>query len=690
MATEKVSAGSAGLGARRLRRPPAVVLGMAVVALVLTAGPTGALGSAVHFAAGPSEPLGPRFASAPLPSAARSWGHPLANVSNYSWCDPLPPRVNVVNLGVNFSFVVTPSNGSGYGPLNFTWNTTVLGGGLPPYQMEIWIWQPVWEYSTPVGPPNSSSTNLGAYSFNSSAFAGNVTLLDAGMYLVFVEVGDASCSQVSGDWTTLHVWSHPVGDSFWVSAPSGNLTVPANVTYSVRTVPNYPSNWSVIWEPSYLFSNNTTTDQHVYYLPGAYFATACAVEASGVFYTCATSNHSVDVVGPGLVATSVRVAGALAPTNLTFSASVANASALPNGTVLWITANNGTNDSVNFSQNGSVNLTERVPCGPPTTYVPPSGKCTWVAWVDLIAPPGSPDQGALGQLPIFANVSAPGGPANWYPTVSYSYGPTNTTAAPLNLTLNVSLANGLGPYTYSWLALGRSTVNVTGAFYQPLAANGSGWNGSRLAFTIPLNYSGVYWVELVVGDSDGNVLAYALPLVFVAYAPVAPPGPSGPLAVQASSSYAAGTAITSGSVSFIATASSGRGPYTVQWAFGDGAYASSILGQEVTHTYTHSGTYGPTVTVTDGYGRTVSVLLPRVTVVLVSGSGATHGAPAAAPSALARVMGLLPPWGWFGLAAVLSVVGYLLTRREIGREGERLVQELERSSDPSGRDGSSP
>src|SRR4029077_8807858 len=48
-------------------------------------------------------------------------------------CSLLPPNATIGSYGLNLSVLSTPANGTGPGPLNFTWNASVSDGGLPPY-----------------------------------------------------------------------------------------------------------------------------------------------------------------------------------------------------------------------------------------------------------------------------------------------------------------------------------------------------------------------------------------------------------------------------------------------------------------------------------------------------------------------------------------------------------------------------
>src|SRR4029077_11381812 len=65
---------------------------------------------------------------------------------------------------------------------------------------------------------------------------------------------------------------------------------------------------------------------------------------------------------------------------------------------------------------------------------------------------------------------------------------------------------------------------------------------------------------------------------------------------------------------FPADAQGGTGPYTVQWAFGDGTYGSSVLGAPWTRVYGVLGTFVPRVTITDARGDVATATLEPVTV----------------------------------------------------------------------------
>ena len=629
--------------------------------------------------------VGPASSVPDRPLASPSWGAPArshgtapeaaampsrsilpsGNGTNLSWCDPLPPFLDVPNLGVNFSVAISPGNGSGAGPLNLSWNITVGGGGLPPYEARVWVWQPIWQYF---------ASNYTAFNFNSSQFQGNVTLTTPGAYWAYFEVGDSSCTQVSGDWVPVHVWNALGAHPLVLSANSTGGTAPLAVTYSANSS-NIPANWSVLWTTQALYSNNTTFVEHEYYLPGTYEANACLVEPDGQFYTCAVSPN-VTVSGPSPVNVASVVTPGPMPEQVTFWANASGTPALPNGTLMWLTASNGTNDTFNSSTNGSVSLRESVACGPPFTFVPPTGTCTWIAVLDLIGPPGSANSGALGNLVIPVVVRANGSFVSWYPTVSTSYGPTNG-SAPLNVSLNVTATNGVGPYALSWTALGRASVLLNGSFYLPLNGSRTGWNGSTLSVVLPLNLTGVYFVTLVVNDANGNTLPFALPLVTVGYV-LAP----APLNVFAAETALATNATVGTSVSFEISVTGGLGPYQVQWAFGDGSYASSAPTSTVVHAYATSGTYHPTIRVVDGRGDAFVSVLPAIEVLFSVAPHVTpHSTPVTPPSPAKTPSGPgTVNWAQFAMTAAVSAglagVGALLVRWEWRREGDELVAGL--------------
>ncbi|MCI4328599.1 MAG: PKD domain-containing protein, partial [Thermoplasmata archaeon] len=341
----------------------------------------------------------------------------------------------------------------------------------------------------------------------------------------------------------------------------------------------------------------------------------------------------------------------------------------------------------NYSSNSTIRLTEQAGCGFPwNSEIAPTGNCTFSAHFSLLGSGAQPDGGHLGSLVLYFNLTANGTPSTWYPTVTYSYGPL-TGSAPLNLSLNLSAAHGVAPYYYDYLVLGRSSGAPNATAFGPYYRVGYGWNGSAVSFVIPLNATGYYWGTVFIADTANNWVSDALPLINLGNVTI-----PAPLRVDATETNATVPSPGRGAgVAFEASTLGGRGPFEVQWQFGDGAFASSLPGQSIQHVYTVSGTYQPTVTITDALGHAVVTTLPTVTVTVTAPP--THSTPpkGTEPPPSPTVGSAPSPsiaWtqvaGAAGVAIALVVLGALLVRREVGRAGEELVAGLTPTGPPPG------
>jgi hypothetical protein len=517
---------------------------------------------------------------------------------------------------------------------------------------------------------------------------GNVTLTGAGIYQVDALAEDSSCTQTSYTSFPLQVWG-PLGPNpVSVSSSTNSSVVPARVTYAVN-VSNLPVNTSVYWTTPGLFSAPSVvgTTNFTYFLPGTYRATACYVNSSFVYLACGSSPN-VTIGGASPITTNVSITPGPYPVNITYSVNVTRPSILPNGTLLYLFARNGdlSGEWVE-SNNSSISLTvSGAGCGYPwSSYVPPTGVCPRDAVFTFIGPAGGPDNGILGITRITANLTAIGTPSVWYPSVSYSYGPINGTI-PLNFTLNFSASNGIAPYTYSYSVLGRTSGAANATFFAPRGAVGYGWNGSLIRLVLPLNATGVYWVQVFISDGANNWVSFDLPLIVLGNVSA-----FFPLVVHATVTGPPVGSITPGTyAAFVATAAGGRGPYDVQWAFGDGQFSSSILGVAVYHRYSQSGIYSATVTVTDSSGRSN---LSTVPVVVVAPTGyvgqPSQGTEGSGGPGTRLTVAWMPVVLSALAAAALMTTGAIVVRREFRQEGEALVEGLDRETEP-GRPGNPP
>lgn len=601
------------------------------------------------------------------PSAATHWGESPVLPSGIPWgggskvplsaqtgaglnatgCNSTLAWTVVGAYSLNLTFNSTPSNGSDPAPLTFTWNLTVYEGGLPPYSSVTTLMGPNWTYS-------------------SDDFTGNVTILQPGTYQVNVFVSDATCTQFGELNFPIMAWGSIGPHPLTVNASSTATSVGVPVHFTATTA-RLPANWSILWTTPFLYSNDSWVN-HTYYLPGLYTATACYVEPDATIYACATS-PVVNVTGPNPIVTGSVGANGTGAVNVTFWANVTNSSLLPANSTLYLYAWNGSDGVWAYSSTGNISLNETVGCGYPwTSVVPVAGVCEWTAVVSVLGPLGGIDGGHLLTQSITANVGYTGSLANWYPSLSLSYGPLNGTV-PVNVSLNFSVTSGIAPYEYFWDAFGRSSVNTSGAVYPILSGNSTGWNGSRRTVVVSLPRVGVYWIELFVADRAHNLVDQALPLVYVGNVSVYVPLP-----LQVQASLVGTNSTTPGStVQFVAEVSGGLGPYSVQWSFGDGTFGSSVPGQTISHSYSTPGNYTVLLTITDARGVVQSSQLPVQSIALSSPghqtypSGPIHSAPPGG-------------WEWAGLigvglaAAALITTAVLWSRRELRREGEELVE----------------
>jgi hypothetical protein len=681
-------------------RGPRVPFGPLAVTLMLLIGALVAAGSSSGAAAGivsPDGSSGAHTAPPASPAVETRYAHPVvagmvpgtgpaarpdAQPSNgVPWsCSPAGNSTIFPEIGVNFTVSTTPGNGSGPAPVNFTWNITVGGGGLPPFH--------AWVYAY--------TASVGLNSFN---VTGNFTFGQAGTWEIQILVEDATCTQEGAADLTVMAWNATLGPNpVAVTVTPSVATAPANVTYTFAA-PSVPAGWSIYWV-GLGFYPYTAVENHTYYLPGTYNETACLVEPDGTDYACGTSDN-VSVLGASAIQYGVTVTAGPYPENVTFWSNITNASVFPNGTSTYIYAWNGTSGNSVQTTNASANLTESVGCGFPWTHwAVPLGMCEEIGWVVLTAPAGSPDDGDIAVLEISTNLTANGSPVNWWPSVSYTYGPSNG-SAPLNVSINVSASYGLAPYTLTWTVAGDSGNGTGSVLYNVTFGTLYPWNGTLTTLTIPLTLQGYYWVGLEVEAANYGYAYFALPLVVVGNATIPP---FVPLQITASETNSNGSATGNTSIGqsleFVAIPSGGDGPYNVQWSFGDGQFASSLPGDAVSHSYASAGTYVPTVTVTDARGVQVTSTLPTVTVVAGTSGGpgglgsGGHGNGSGQGTFPVQVVGpgSSSTASWVFPAAVIvaaafMMAGLLLSRREVGREGEALVAGLETDDrgSPAGR-----
>ncbi|MFI5195469.1 MAG: PKD domain-containing protein [Chitinophagales bacterium] len=171
-----------------------------------------------------------------------------------------------------------------------------------------------------------------------------------------------------------------------------------------------------------------------------------------------------------------------------------------------------------------------------------------------------------------------------YPTPTVSFTANDTAVCPgVAITFTSTSSSGVaGPVTYQW--------NF-----------GDGTSSTAASPTHTFPGPGYYNITLSVTNSQGCVSS----LTKVAYIHVFTPSVPG---FTASPTYVCKSP---GTVVFTNT-SSGTGPYSCTWSFGDGTTGT---GTSPSHTYTASGTYTVKLVETDGDGCTDSLTIPAYIVV---------------------------------------------------------------------------
>ena len=227
--------------------------------------------------------------------------------------------------------------------------------------------------------------------------------------------------------------------------------------------------------------------------------------------------------------------------------------------------------------------------------------------------------------------------------------------APLSVTITAS-SNGAAAPDSLLVCFGDGPTCGTGPI---------GWSGS-VPFTFDHVYStaGNFTVTGTLENSTGAVVVGATVEVVV--------GSASEVVVDGSLLPASGDSPLP--VQFLVAVSGGTAPYTIEWAFGDGAVGSSIPGQPVTHTYTAAGTYTPTITVTDSVGHETIQSLGPVTVEHPTTFAGLPGSYFGVPT------GILVGLALGGAAIAGILVGRLSKRRrqkELRKEGEQLVRGME-------------
>lgn len=251
----------------------------------------------------------------------------------------------------------------------------------------------------------------------------------------------------------------------------------------------------------------------------------------------------------------------------------------------------------------------------------------------------------LSTVQVSLTVVAGGGSA---PTVSLAVSPSGG-PAPLEVSIAVAANGGAAPYNLS-LCLVLPTANTSACASSTML---TGWDGSTYLAALSINTSGNSTVFVSVVDTLGASTNASAAIS------VGAPVVAAPLIVGVGVTAPAVTTSLGATYEFLTRVSGGAAPLTIQWAFGDGTSGSGMANAVTPHTYIASGTFHPSLLVTDALGHRATALVDPIVVALAPEPSAA--APVSPPSAVvALAVGI-------SVAAVIVIgatVGQLLRRRE--------------------------
>ena len=226
------------------------------------------------------------------------------------------------------------------------------------------------------------------------------------------------------------------------------------------------------------------------------------------------------------------------------------------------------------------------------------------------------------------NVSS--APATVAPLSAAAWANRTTGDAALEVGFGSSATGGVAPLAYAWTF-------------------GDGSGSSQPDPSHEFDGAGTYGVSVTVRDASGTTATSSLSVTVFA-APT--------LSIAADPARGAAPL----SVGFTASVSGGEPPVEVQWAFGDGGFAT---GNTTAHRYATAGTYNASALVVDGAGVTASRTV-AVTVTatpsngLTTPNGTTTGSSAPSPPLLVEAsIGAAA----FAVGAAVGVGAILLSRR---------------------------
>gem|GEM_PF-2374784 len=255
-------------------------------------------------------------------------------------------------------------------------------------------------------------------------------------------------------------------------------------------------------------------------------------------------------------------------------------------------------------------------------------------------------------------------------SASLVVGPGGTPAGP-NLSLAADLVAGTAPLQvgftmYSNGVAAADSLAICFGDGTPCTGGPYGWSGSTpYACSHTYNDPGSFTVIATLTNASDAVVAAATVAVTVEATSM--------VVVVGTATPSSGSSPLT--VAFVATVSGGTTPYAVQWVFGDGTVGSSIPGATVGHTYESPGTFAPRVSVVDGSGHWANATV--VPVVVQPVPSAPWGSLASWSGRSTGLVVGLALGAAVASVALLGVRSRSRRRRDLKREGEQLVREME-------------
>jgi len=214
------------------------------------------------------------------------------------------------------------------------------------------------------------------------------------------------------------------------------------------------------------------------------------------------------------------------------------------------------------------------------------------------------------------------------PAVNFTVSPKVTDVG-LPVAFNATCSGGTPPYTSVRWAFGDTT-------------SATSWTASHTYSSAGTFQGGINVTDSILGVGLGGFSVTVNPALSFAVSV-----PTGTLPVQ------------TGAL-FVVSFTGGTSPYSVTWAFGDGATATTAT---ITHAYTNAGRFTVGLTVRDAVGEASTA---NYTVIVTgTGGGPGSGAP--------TVLGL--PWTWFTVALVAAAAAIVATLLLVRRRRRRRQQE---------------